>query len=129
MHATIFPYRWKYVSVGSVLNLHETSVSSIRALISRVSSEKTHVDGIETAVAGVLLLAFNIECGTIQRILVKEYVTFFLNVLFRFWMFHAYLFNKNTQLFIDSLLLIINNSNKAAINISTCIILTYQKHL
>lgn len=67
MHATIFPYRWKYVSVGSALNLHETSVSSIRALISRVSSEKTHVDGIETAVAGVLLLAFNIECGLFKE--------------------------------------------------------------
>lgn len=67
MHAIIFPYRWKYVSVGSVLNLHETSVSSIRALISRVSSEKTHVDGIETAVAGVLLLAFNIECGLFKE--------------------------------------------------------------
>lgn len=63
MHAIIFPYRWKYVSVGSVLNLHETSVSSIRALISRVSSEKTHVNGIEKAVPGVLLPAFNIEYG------------------------------------------------------------------
>lgn len=67
MHAIIFPYRWKYVSVGSALNLHETSVSSIRALISRVSSEKTHVDGIETDVAGVLLLAFNIECGLFKE--------------------------------------------------------------
>lgn len=63
MHAIIFPYRWKYVSVGSVLNLHETSVSSIRALISRVSSVKTHVNGIEKAVPGVLLPAFNIEYG------------------------------------------------------------------
>lgn len=62
---TVVLVMWTYVSVGSVLNLHETSVSSIRALISRVSSEKTHVNGIEIAVPGVLLLAFSKYIWTI----------------------------------------------------------------